>query len=188
MVGLNRLIGIMRQNAKQMGQLIDDPLTFSRIGRQEMKTSRNDRTSLAKGVLVELRAAAPQMIEMKIRKLHSARGDRSLMQHVFPNLMDNAIKYSRLKKVPVVKIDGGNENSEHRYSSSDNRVSFDENHADKLFAVFQRLHRSDECKGTGVGLALVQRIVGRHDSRGWAKAAVDRGATLHFSLPAKEAQ
>ena len=183
-----RLIGIMRENATQMGQLIDDLLTFSRLGRQEMKASRIDMTALAKGVFEELKAAAPKKIELKIRRLPSARGDRSLMHHVFLNLIDNAIKYSRLQKAPVIEIDGRSEDGEHIYSISDNGVGFDMKYADKLFAVFQRLHRADEFEGTGVGLALVQRIIVRHGGRVWAEADVGQGATFHFILPTKEAR
>jgi PAS domain S-box-containing protein len=183
-----RLIGIMRKNAMQMGQLIDDLLTFSRLGRQKMKASRIDMTALARAVFTELKATAPKQLEMKIGKLPSAKGDRLLLYHVFQNLIDNAIKYSRLEKAPVVELEGRTEDSEHIYTVRDNGVGFDMKYADKLFAVFQRLHRADEFEGTGVGLALVQRIVARHGGRVWAEAAVDRGATFHFTLPAKEAQ
>ncbi len=183
-----RLIGIMRENATQMGQLIDDLLTFSRLGRQEMKAAHINMTALAKGVFEDLRAAAPDKMEMTISKLPSANGDRSLLHHVFLNLIDNAIKYSRLEQAPVVEIDGHTEDGEHIYSVRDNGVGFDMKYADKLFAVFQRLHRADEFEGTGVGLALVQRIVARHGGRIWAEAEVDHGATFHFTLPTKEAQ
>jgi len=184
----NRLLGIIRESATQMGQLIDDLLTFSRLGRQEVKASRIDMTALAKGVSEDLKSAAPKEIEIKIGKLPSASGDRSLLHHVFQNLIDNAIKYSRLEKAPVVEIQGRTEKSERIYSVRDNGVGFDMKYADKLFAVFQRLHRADEFEGTGVGLALVQRIVHRHGGRVWAEAEVGQGATFHFTLPTKEAQ
>jgi len=141
-----------------------------------MKASRIDMNALAKGVFEELKAAAPKKIEMKIRKLPSARGDQSLMQHVFLNLIDNATKYSRLEKRPIVEIDGHTEDGEHVYIISDNGVGFDMKYADKLFAVFQRLHRADQFEGTGVGLALVQRVIHRNGGRVWAEGAVEQGA------------
>ena len=113
----------------------------------------------------------------------SAWGDRGLIHQVFSNLIGNAIKYSQKEKHPTIKVAGCVENGEVSYTISDNGVGFDMKYADKLFGVFQRLHSPSDFEGTGVGLALVQRIIHRHGGRVWAEAEVGQGATFYFTLP-----
>jgi two-component system sensor kinase len=120
---------------------------------------------------------------LKIESIPSAHGDRSLMRQVFVNLLSNATKYSRLKEQAVIEIGGRPENGNNIYYVKDNGAGFDMKYANKLFGVFQRLHGPEEFEGTGVGLAVVQRIIHRHGGRVWAEGKVNEGATVFFTLP-----
>jgi light-regulated signal transduction histidine kinase (bacteriophytochrome) len=179
-----RYITLIRQNAHQMGQLIDDLLNFSRLGRQQMTESRIDMTVLAKAVFDELAGVIPERkLVIRIGSVPPARGDIVLVRQVLVNLLSNAIKFTGSKTRAFIEFgylpdsDGG------AYYVKDNGVGFDMQYADKLFGVFQRLHAVTEFEGTGVGLALVHRIITRHGGRVWAEGAVDKGAIFYFTLP-----
>jgi len=182
-----RYLSIVRNNARQMGQLIDDLLTFSRIGRQapEMKPVR--LAELVGQVLENLRSEQEgRQVEITIDDLPTCRGDPALLKQVFVNLLGNALKFTRKRHVARIQIGCMSSNGENIYFVKDNGAGFDMQYAQKLFGVFQRLHRADEFDGTGVGLAIVQRIIDRHGGRVWAEAEVDQGATFYFTLPASE--
>ena len=177
-----RLLAVVRQSSARMGRLIDDLLAFSRLGRQQPAKQLVDMTELARDVVTELRNGAAASVELGA--LPSARADRALIRQVWTNLVGNALKYSGKRADARVEIGGRQDGGESVYWVRDNGVGFDMRYADKLFGVFQRLHRADEFDGTGVGLAIVQRVVARHGGRVWAQAQPGEGACFHFSLPA----
>jgi light-regulated signal transduction histidine kinase (bacteriophytochrome) len=180
-----RYVQIVLESAKRMGNLIDDLLAFSRIGRAETKTTAVDLQQLVADVAFEIGAQAKgQDISWEIGALPVCYGDRALLRVVFVNLLSNAVKFSgtRLQaKVEVGSVDGHGDRSE--IFVRDNGVGFDMQYVGKLFGVFQRLHRADEFEGTGIGLATVQRIVHRHGGTVRAEGTEDQGATFYFSLP-----
>ena len=180
-----RLLGIVSGNARKMGRLIDDLLTFSRSSRAEMRRTGVDMTSLARAAFAEARLAAPsgERVELRLADLPPAQGDPDLLRQVWVNLVGNAVKFSALVEAPVVEIEGAVEERRIVYRVRDNGAGFDMAYAHKLFGVFQRLHAPSEFAGTGVGLALVRRIVVRHGGDVAAEGAVGRGATFSFWLP-----
>lgn len=170
-----------------MGRLIDDLLAFSRLGRQPLYKSTVDMRELAEEARQDLRAERQgRRVEFQPGDLPACPGDRALLKQVWMNLLSNAIKYSSKREHPVVEWGSGRDDrtGETVYFVRDNGVGFDMRYADKLFGVFQRLHGRGEYEGTGVGLAIVQRIVHRHGGRVWAEAAVDQGATFSFTVGA----
>ncbi len=180
-----RMLGVIRNETQRMGQLIDDLLAFSRLGRQQIDPAPIDMHALAQGVFDELAALAPERrLRLDLRSLPPARGAEPMIRQVWVNLIGNALKFTQTREVGEIEI-GIQESAEDGpiYYVKDNGAGFDMRYADKLFGVFQRLHTQQEFPGTGVGLALVQRIVQRHGGRVWAKAEVDRGATFYFSIP-----
>jgi PAS domain S-box-containing protein len=182
-----RFLSVIRKNTQNMGQLIDDLLAFSRLGRQEVKPSEIDMSGLAKTIFEELKSTnLEQTIQLNINSLPHAHGDRAMIRQVFVNLLSNAIKFSRKKERSVIEVRGWVEEIENVYYVKDNGVGFDMNYVDKLFGVFQRLHSQGEFEGTGVGLALVQRIIHRHGGRVWAEGKVGEGAAFYFTLSAGE--
>jgi light-regulated signal transduction histidine kinase (bacteriophytochrome) len=179
-----RLLQMIRRNLRRMNQLIDDVLAFSRVSRQEMSTSEIAMEELVQVVLEELRATmVNERIQLDIQPLPPARGDHTMIRQVLVNLLSNAIKFTGNKKIPVIAMAGRVDETHSIYSLKDNGAGFDMQYADKLFGVFQRLHSEQEFEGTGVGLAIVQRIIQRHGGRVWAEAAVGEGATFYFTLP-----
>jgi PAS domain S-box-containing protein len=180
-----RLLGIVSGNARKMGRLIDDLLTFSRSSRAEMRRTEVDMTSLARAAFAEARLAAPsgERVELRLANLPPAQGDPDLLRQVWANLVGNAVKFSALVEAPVVEIEGAVEGRRIVYRVRDNGAGFDMAYAHKLFGVFQRLHAPSEFAGTGVGLALARRIVARHGGDVAAEGAVGRGATFSFWLP-----
>ena len=169
-----------------MGELISDLLTFSRLGRKEMRKTKINMEKLVPAIFEELRSTAPQgKFKTMINALPSAFGDESLIREVLTNFISNAIKFSRNEKRPVIEVGGKSENSENIYYVKDNGAGFDMKYSDKLFGVFQRLHSQQEFKGTGVGLAIVRRIIERHGGRVEAEGKVGKGATFYFTLPKK---
>ena len=178
-----RYLSRIRSNVRRMGLLIDDLLRFSRLSRKELETRDVDMASLVRNVLDDL-GRSRQRPRIRMDDLPPAQGDIDLLRQVWINLIDNAMKYSGKRLHPLIDISGHRDGSEITYSVRDNGVGFDMAYADKLFGVFQRLHRQDEFEGTGVGLAIVQRIIHRHGGRIWAEAAPDGGAAFHFTLPA----
>jgi two-component system sensor kinase len=184
-----RLLQVVRDNAQRMGQLIDDLLRFSRLGRRELQIEPVDMEVLARGVASELLASeSERRIDFNCGTLPEAKGDAAMLREVWVNLIGNAIKFSRERAVAHITVAGeavGSEavGSEATYSIQDDGAGFDMAYADKLFGVFQRLHRQDEFEGTGVGLALAQRILHRHQGRIWGEGQPNGGATFHFTLP-----
>jgi signal transduction histidine kinase len=179
-----RLLNIIRTNAVKMDRLIADLLALSRVSRGELRFSRIDMTGLAQAVYHEI--ASPEVQQkfvFSVAPLPAARGDPTLMRRVWDNLIANALKYTMPKDERRIEIGGYAEKGMNVYYVKDSGVGFDPDYAHKLFGVFQRLHKEDEFEGTGVGLAIVQRIVHRHGGRTWAEGNLDRGATLYFSLP-----
>jgi len=179
-----RYLERIRNGGRQMGMLIDDLLAFSRLGRQTMSSQTIDPAQVVQAALDEL---APQreraQIEINTGKLPVCRGDPALVKQVWVNLISNAIKYTRDRAPALIEIGCELIKDEKIYFVRDNGAGFDMQYAHKLFGVFQRLHRSDEFDGTGVGLAIVQRIVHRHGGRVWAEAKLNHGATFYFTLP-----
>jgi signal transduction histidine kinase len=180
-----RLLSVVRQSSTRMGQLIDDLLQFSRLGRQEPARQPVDMAGLAREVAAELKNGSSASIE--IGELPRATVDRALMRQVWANLVGNALKYSGKRDDARIEIGGRRDGGENVYWVRDNGVGFDMRYVDKLFGVFQRLHRSEEFEGTGVGLAIVQRVVGRHGGRVWAESKPGDGACFHFALPLEAA-
>ena len=179
-----RVLDIIRDNTGRMGELISDLLTFSRLGRRDIKKSVIDMQKLAKDVFEQVKDTAPERkLKVKINALPFAYGDESLIREVLINLLSNAVKFSKNEKSSLIEVSGRLEEDENIYYVKDNGVGFDMKYSDKLFGVFQRLHSQEEFKGTGVGLALVQRIIHRHGGRVWAEGKVDKGATFYFTLP-----
>jgi PAS domain S-box-containing protein len=177
-----RFLGVIRDSAKRGGELIDALLNFSRLGRQPLSLEPVDLTELARGVVDELRRSG-EGIDVIVDPLPPTRGDRTLLRQVLANLIGNAIKFSRGRPHPEIEIGARREGAAVVYFVRDNGVGFDMRYADKLFGVFQRLHRADEFEGTGVGLALAQRIIQRHGGRIWANGKEDGGAMFYFTLP-----
>src|SRR5206468_2056113 len=145
-----------------------------------------DMTRLARDVFEELSSSfAGRRVELILDEVPAATGDLAMMHQVWFNLISNAVKYTRPCETATIRVSGRREEAHTVYTVSDNGVGFDMKYADKLFGVFQRLHASSEFEGTGVGLALVQRIVLRHGGRVWAEGRPNEGATFHFSLPCR---
>jgi len=182
-----RLLGVVRKNTLHMSQLIDDLLSFSRIARKDFVKRRVPMADLAQLIAEELQQDKQGVRSHVILKpLPDIYGDAPLLRQVWTNLMANAIKFTRLTASPKIEV-GAEENAEAvTYYVRDNGVGFDMQFSNKLFGVFQRLHSAQEFEGTGVGLAIVQRIVLKHGGRVWAKGRVDKGATFYFSLPKAE--
>ncbi len=179
-----RFLATIRENALRMGQLIEDLLQLSRLGRKPISAARIDMTTLAGEALKELRASAPKTpARCTIEPMPAARCDPSLLRQVWVNLLSNAIKYSGYRKDPVIRVSGYAERAENVYCVEDNGAGFDMKYYDKLFGVFQRLHGAEQFPGTGVGLAIVQRVVARHGGRVWAKGKPNEGASFYFALP-----
>ncbi|OBX24532.1 phospho-acceptor domain-containing protein [Gelidibacter algens] len=178
-----RFLGEVRSNANKMGVLIDDLLTFSRLGRKGITKSTVDMNMLLETVLSALNQSMTHNAEIKFSNLLLAVADYNLLQHVLTNLLLNAIKYSSKKEKPMIEIKSEQKNGEIIYSISDNGVGFDMQYGNKLFGVFQRLHDDEEFSGNGVGLAIVKRIIDKHDGNVWAVGKEGQGATFYFSLP-----
>lgn len=179
----NRLLGVVRSEAERMGRLIDDLLAFSRLGRQEMKHARIDMDALVRAVFESLCAGLttprPRLV---LKPLPPAQGDPSMVRQVLVNLLGNAIKFSSREAAPVIEVGTEDAAGQPAYYVKDNGVGFDERYSHKLFGVFQRLHSEEEFAGTGVGLALVQRVIHRHGGTVRARSRPGQGATFHFTL------
>jgi light-regulated signal transduction histidine kinase (bacteriophytochrome) len=176
------LTGI-QQNASRMNNLIDNLLQFSKVNATELKKSKIDSEALVKSTLDEMVSAIPDKTQVSVNPLHPINADADLISHVWINLISNAIKYSAKKDSPRVEIGSYPEGNDIVFYVKDNGAGFDMKYVSKLFGVFQRLHRMNEFEGTGVGLALVQRIVAKHGGRVWAEGSVNEGATFFFCLP-----
>jgi PAS domain S-box-containing protein len=184
-----RVCSIVRTETQRMGQLIDDLLALSRLGRARLQTAAVDMQALATAVFHELTSPeARRRVAFKPEPLAPAAGDPALLRQVWVNLLANALKFSAKREHAVIEIGSRQMGSETVFWVRDNGAGFDMRYADKLFGVFQRLHSTSEFEGTGVGLAIVQRVIHRHGGRVWAEAAVDQGATFFFTLPPPEAE
>jgi PAS domain S-box-containing protein len=178
-----RLLGVIRGNSRKMAQLIDDLLAYSRLGRRPLASAEVDMNRLCEEVLGELRESGARSSGVVLEALPAARGDATLLKQVLANLLANAVKFSGKRERPQIVVSGVENEFECVYCVQDNGAGFDMRYGDKLFKVFQRLHREDEFDGTGVGLAIVQRVVARHGGRVWAEGRPDEGAAFHFALP-----
>ncbi|HTY23622.1 MAG TPA: PAS domain S-box protein [Desulfomonilaceae bacterium] len=177
------LLGSVRSNTAKMGQLIEDLLALSRLGRTAMQVRPIDMSNLAYQVSEELKSMNPdRTLRITINDMPSALADEILLRQVLTNLIENAIKFTREKDIGVIDVVGYESGNEKIYSIKDNGAGFDMAYYHKLFEVFQRLHSSDEFEGTGVGLAIVHRIVSRHGGRVWAEGEIGKGAIFYFSL------
>ncbi|MES2703300.1 MAG: ATP-binding protein [Bacteroidota bacterium] len=179
------IAGIIVANARKMGQLIQDLLEFSRIGRKELTMDNVSMDDIVQHVLTEMKAQNPDRnVSVKVAGLPPAHGDKNLLTQVWVNFIGNAYKYSGHKEKAEIEIGTYKQGKDNVFFIKDNGAGFDMRYIDKLFRVFQRLHGSDEFEGTGVGLAIVNRIVTRHGGKVWAEGKPDQGATFSFSLPA----
>ena len=183
----HRLFGVVRANAWKMARLIDDLLAFSRTGRSTMVYGRLDMGAVARSVFEEVvtETAVRSRIDFTVGSLPEVEGDVALMRQVWVNLLSNAVKFSAKQERPVIEVTGDLEGDRAVFHVKDNGAGFDMAYVGKLFGVFQRLHGATEFEGTGVGLALAQRIVSRHGGRVWAEGAVGLGAAISFEIPVK---
>ena len=179
-----RLLNVIRSNTRIMGDLIDDLLAFSRLGRQQIRAQKIDMAGLVTSIFGELRSRTPErQMQLIMNPLPPAYADRNLINQVLANLLENAYKFTKSREKTIIEVSGWTEGKEDIYSIKDNGVGFDMRYVDKIFGVFQRLHRREDFEGTGVGLAIVQRIIDRHGGRVWAAGKVADGAIFYFALP-----
>jgi len=179
-----RHLATISDSARQMGRLIDDLLAFSRTERAELRKTELELTDLLRSCVRDLdRELKGRQVEWIVAELPRVHADPALLRQVLTNLLSNALKYTRPRKVARIEVGSRNEGAEHIIFVRDNGVGFDPRYKHKLFAVFQRLHRAVDFEGTGVGLANVRRIISRHGGRTWAEGQIDKGATFYFSLP-----
>lgn len=182
-----RLLKVLRDNAQRMGRLVDDILRFLSLGRREIVCVPIDIAGLVSEVFAQLQAAFPDReMHLEVGELPPALGDRELIRMVLSNLLSNAVKFSSTGRVALIEVGCKVENSENCYYVKDYGVGFDMRYVNKLFKVFERVHPTGQYEGSGIGLAIVKRIVERHGGRVWAEGAVGKGATIYFSLPDKE--
>jgi signal transduction histidine kinase len=179
-----RLLAVIRRSSKKMGQLIDDLLSFSRMGRKPVDAAPVDMNLLVDEVWQEV-SLGHENVLLKKKALPNVFGDRALLRQVLLNLLSNAVKYSSNNQMPLVEIGAEKKEDEVIYSIRDNGVGFDMRFYNKLFGVFQRLHTEDEFPGTGVGLAIAQRVIVRHGGRIWADSKLGEYTVFYFSLPIK---
>jgi light-regulated signal transduction histidine kinase (bacteriophytochrome) len=180
-----RYLRVIAESAVKMGELIDSLLMFSRMGRAEMLNTRVDLNAIVRQAQRDVVQADPgRSVEWIVEQLPTVPGDPTMLQLVFTNLLSNAFKYSRNQDTATIEVGSMNgSGSESVVYVKDNGVGFDMAYANRLFGVFQRLHRAEEFEGTGIGLANVQRIVSRHGGRVWAQSELGKGATFFVALP-----
>jgi two-component system sensor kinase len=181
-----RLLLVISAEAKRMGRLIDDLLAFSRVSRQQTEPVAINMRALAQEVYDELMKSEPgRTVQLNLQELPAAQGTPAMIRQVWVNLISNALKFTRKRPIALIEIGAqADANGGWIYHVKDNGAGFDMRYVDKLFGVFQRLHNQPDFEGTGVGLALVQRILQRQGGRIWAEGAVDQGAQFYFTLPA----
>jgi len=178
-----RLLLVVRDNAQKMAQLIDDLLSFSRLGRQPLRVQTVSIADLVRQILDELKSdLEDRQVEVTVADVPACQADRALLKQVLVNLLTNALKYTRRRDIATIEVGSLATDGVCTYFVKDNGAGFDMAYYDKLFGVFQRLHSADDFEGTGVGLAIAQRIIVRHGGRIWAEGAVGQGATFYFTL------
>ena len=179
-----RLVKVLRDNAQRMGRLVDDILHFLSMGRRKIVYSTVDIAKLAAEIVTELQTTAPaRKLHLEIGTLPPAWGDHDMIREALQNLLSNAVKFSPTDREVLIEVGGAVEGKENIYSVTDHGIGFDMRYADKLFRVFERVHATGQYEGSGIGLALVKRIVTRHGGRVWAEGKVNVGATIYFALP-----
>jgi len=179
-----RVTNVIIKSSKRMGQLIDDLLNFSQLGRKELSDNAIDVNAMVQQLIKDFTEQEKQLpIQFNVHYLDPCHGDYSLIRQVWFNLLSNAIKYSQKKNSIRIEVGSYMKGPEVIYYVKDNGAGFDMQYVHKLFGVFQRLHRLNEFDGTGVGLAIVKRIVNRHGGRVWAEGETDLGATFYFTIP-----
>ena len=181
-----RLLAKITANAEKMAKLIDELLAFSRLGRKEIQKKEIDLHELVEKIISDQTSYYKARPEIKIGPLGKVNGDRTMLTMVIDNLVSNAIKYSSKKDFPLIEINATIRAKDIVFSIRDNGAGFDMKYAHKLFGVFQRLHRQDEFEGTGVGLAIAERIIKKHNGTIWADSVPNEGATFFFTIPANE--
>ncbi|MBD8871504.1 ATP-binding protein [Rhodanobacter sp. DHB23] len=181
-------LDVIGGSAQRMGQLIEDLLVFSRLGRGALRLQPVDMQSLAEEARALCTAEVPERrIAWSMAPLPIVVGDENMLRTVWQNLIGNAVKYTGQREVAHITVDvQRGRNGDYEFTVGDDGAGFDMQYADKLFGVFQRLHRASDFPGNGIGLANVRRILARHGGRAWAEAEPDRGARFHFSLPARD--
>jgi PAS domain S-box-containing protein len=181
-----RFLQIIQTDTLKMGKLIDDLLALSRFGRREIRIGTFRMEDLIRSVIRDLRILNPEINhKFEIKPMPPVVGDRDMIRQVVVNLLANAVKFTRTRETAEIEVSGWSAETENVYCVRDNGVGFEMEYADKLFGVFQRLHSDEQFEGTGVGLAIVQRIIQRHGGRVWAEGKVDAGASFCFTLPKK---
>lgn len=178
-----RLLTVIKSNATRMGLLIDELLQFSKLGRKPLSKTMIDMNKLVRFAIADVNAGMNVKANINVSNLHPVMGDQALMSHVLVNLISNAVKYSSMNENSAIQIETEKKDGEFIFCVKDNGVGFDMRYVDKLFGVFQRLHSQDEFPGTGVGLAIVQRIINKHGGSVWAKGEINKGAEFYFSIP-----
>jgi PAS domain S-box-containing protein len=178
-----RIVSVVLRNAKKMGKLIDDLLDFARLGRKELLRTNVDMDNLVKTVIADESDAQKSNVKINTTSLQPCLGDVDMLRQVWQNLLSNAVKYSSKNPQATIEIGSSESSEEVTYCVKDNGVGFDMSYAPKLFNVFQRLHKMEEFGGTGVGLAIVKRVIDRHQGRVWAEAKLNEGATFYFTIP-----
>jgi light-regulated signal transduction histidine kinase (bacteriophytochrome) len=187
-----RLLGVVRANSQRMGQLIDELLAFSRLGREPLRSRPVQLNELVRQIVDETRSDYNgRTIDFVVGNLGIAEADPTLLKQALANLLGNAIKFTRDKRPAIIEIGSRSDidtDNVNTYYVKDNGAGFDMKYYDKLFGVFQRLHSTAEYPGTGVGLAIVQRVINRHGGRIWADSKPGEGATFYFTLQHEAAQ
>lgn len=180
-----RVLNVIMNNAKRMGKLIDDLLDFGRLGRKNLQRSRLNMTGIVHNIVSELRMKEPdRKLDVQVDELHPAFADADMIRQVWFNILENAVKYTGKKDLAVIEVRSFKRgDQEICYEVKDNGEGFDMKYAPKLFGVFQRLHKMQDFAGTGVGLAIVKRIITRHGGHVWADATLHQGAKFYFTIP-----
>lgn len=178
-----RLINLIKKNTVSMGLLIDSLLSFSRLGRKDTLATCVDMTEICKDVVHEVTEFCPNNVRIKVAQLHPVIADKTMIRQVFMNLISNAVKFSTKKENGLIEIISRENEQDIIFCIKDNGAGFDMAYAGKLFNVFQRLHSANEFEGSGVGLAIVKRVILKHNGNVWAEGKENEGACFYFSLP-----